>query len=323
MTQSGEGWVNWGTTVGTIAGCAVVIGGLVVIHYFKRRRRERRRERPPQSEKILRPAGYFLQQQLSDLWDQLMYVVVQTFAAGVVTGITVVTFYPLIAALAKGGFSLAQILASPKSYVVYCAALVGIGGTLWTVRGFLLVSKYYEDMRKRRFGLRGEQAVAEKLMDPELAAAGYVAFHDMPCEKGKVKWNVDHVVVGPGGVFVLETKARWKRDGTGKADANKALFDGLSLTLGGWTDREVVEQVQRNAEWVRGLIREYAPEGILVQPVIVVPGWYVESLGNYPVKAMNAKYLVGYLAGSKPVHEAKELRGVVKKLDELCRDLEF
>jgi hypothetical protein len=49
----------------------------------------------------------------------------------------------------------------------------------------------------------------------------------------------------------------------------------------------------------------------------------VESKGNYAVKAMNAKYLVGFLTSAKPVYGVKELRGVVKKLDEMCRDLEF
>jgi hypothetical protein len=38
---------------------------------------------------------------------------------------------------------------------------------------------------------------------------------------------------------------------------------------------------------------------------------------------MNAKYLVRYLASAKQVYEPKDLRGVVKKLDEVCRDLEF
>jgi hypothetical protein len=31
----------------------------------------------------------------------------------------------------------------------------------------------------------------------------------------------------------------------------------------------------------------------------------------------------GYLASGKPVYEARDLRGVVNKLDEVCRDLEF
>jgi hypothetical protein len=61
----------------------------------------------------------------------------------------------------------------------------------------------------------------------------------------------------------------------------------------------------------------------VTQPVIVVPGWYVESKGSYPVKAMNAKYLVGFLTGAKAVYGEKHSRGVKKTLDEVCRDLEF
>jgi hypothetical protein len=50
---------------------------------------------------------------------------------------------------------------------------------------------------------------------------------------------------------------------------------------------------------VREFLAGFGPKDLPVQPVIVVPGWYVESKGNYPVKAMNAKYLVGYLEGAK------------------------
>ena len=65
----------------------------------------------------------------------------------------------------------------------------------------------------------------------------------------------------------------------------------------------------------------------MVQPVIVVPGWYVESKGNYPVKAMNAKYLVGYLKGylkgAKRVLSPEELETTMRRLDERCRVVEF
>jgi hypothetical protein len=61
----------------------------------------------------------------------------------------------------------------------------------------------------------------------------------------------------------------------------------------------------------------------LVQPVIVVPGWWVEPSGNYPVKVMNAGYLVGYLVGAKRVWAAEQLEAVKGRLEERCRDLEF
>jgi hypothetical protein len=48
-----------------------------------------------------------------------------------------------------------------------------------------------------------------------------------------------------------------------------------------------------NASWVRRFIANFADKDLVIQPVPVLPGWYVVSLGNCGVKAMNAKYLDG------------------------------
>src|SRR6266850_2171445 len=96
--------------------------------------------------------------------------------------------------------------------------------------------------------IKGEQAVAEKLADRGLSAAGYSAFHDVP---GSGDWNIDHVVVGPGGVFVLETKARPRRKAKREQEDNVVLFDGSVLQFPWCYDRDAVPQVVRNAKWVR------------------------------------------------------------------------
>ena len=51
-------------------------------------------------------------------------------------------------------------------------------------------------------GERGELVVAEQL--EELRATGFRCFHDIVRDG----FNIDHVVVGPPGVFVIETKFR-------------------------------------------------------------------------------------------------------------------
>jgi nuclease-like protein len=51
-----------------------------------------------------------------------------------------------------------------------------------------------------RRGIEGEQRVAELLA--ELEPNGYRAIHDLDIGRG----NADHVLVGPAGVFVIETK---------------------------------------------------------------------------------------------------------------------
>ena len=48
--------------------------------------------------------------------------------------------------------------------------------------------------------------VAGKL-DP-LREDGYRIFHGFP---GGPNWNIDHIAIGPGGLFVIETKVRSKR----------------------------------------------------------------------------------------------------------------
>jgi hypothetical protein len=323
MMQAGEFGLSWTQFMGGMLGCVAVAGALSGVLWHRQRRRHEINERPPQEEKILRPAGYFAMRQVEEHQEELLWAILQALGAGMIFGVVLGGLWPLVAGLALGRFTIAQVWAAPKSDVLVAAALSGLVGFLWFVRQFQRVCALSLQVRHWRFGLRGEQAVAEKLADRTFAAAGYVAFHDVPARNGKREWNVDHVVVGPGGVFVLETKARSKRKATRDQEESKVVFDGQTLQFPWCEDRNVVGQVRRNADWVRELIREFAPEGILVQPVIVVPGWYVESKGNYPVKAMNAKYLVGFLTGAKVVYGEKDLRGIRKKLDEVCRDLEF
>ena len=74
---------------------------------------------------------------------------------------------------------------------------------------------------------------------------------------------------------------------------------------------------------MRGFLAAFPPKNILVQSVIVVPGWYVEAQGSFPVKVMNATYLVGYLKGTKPLFTLGQLEPVIQRLDERCRTLEF
>jgi len=55
-----------------------------------------------------------------------------------------------------------------------------------------------------RLGYEGEMAVGQELN--QLMSEGYRIYHDFPADG----FNVDHVVIGPTGVFAVETKARRK-----------------------------------------------------------------------------------------------------------------
>ena len=318
--QTGDGGIGWLQVVGAVIGAALVAGVLLGLFWFKKRRREQRRERPPQREKLLRPAGYWAMKQVDERWENLTWAVAQTIGAGVFFGLVAGSLFPLVAGLALGRFTLAQVWGARGSDVFLVGMLMGVIALLWAVRALQRIWRLEDEIRNWRFGLRGEQAVAEKLASRELAAAGYVAFHDVP---GDGKWNIDHVVVGPGGVFVLETKARARRKATRDQEESLVLFDGRNLQFPWCDDRKAAGQAERNADWVRQFIADFAPKDILVQPVVVVPGWYVKALGNFPVKVMNATYLVGYVAEAKAQCTAEQLRPIIRRLDERCRDLEF
>lgn len=69
-------------------------------------------------------------------------------------------------------------------------------------------------VRSLRQGRDGERIVAEALN--ALRQRGFVAIHDLVDREGN--FNIDHVLVGPTGVFVIETKTWSKPPGIAKID---------------------------------------------------------------------------------------------------------
>ena len=231
----------------------LVMGGLALFLQWKRWRRKIEGERPPQREKIMRPPGHFAMLRLDQLREDMLFIIAQTAAAACVLGLFLLVFFDLISGLLAGRIQFSELTQLKVVAVLLPALLMCLAAALWVIRCFLRVSRLDEDIRNWRFGLRGEQAVAEKLNSRELASAGYAAFHDLP---GDGNWNVDHVVVGPGGVFVLETKAETKRKPTRDQAPQDVFFDGnprFPLVL----RHHAVPQAERNARWVRNLLKRF------------------------------------------------------------------
>jgi len=211
-------------------------------------------------------------------------------------------------------------LKHPKGYVFTCAGLFTFGFLLWGARSLLRLLQLTDEVRNCRLGLRGEQAVAEALSNQAVVAAGYMTFHDVP---GDVAWNIDHVVVGPGGVFVIETKTRSHRKGKIRQQENVVIFDGRMLQFPWCQDREAAKQAARNTAWVRRFMEGFAPRDTLVQPIVVVPGWYVENKGEYSVMVMNTKWLAGFLPRERKRFTREQLQPLLRRFDERCRDVDF
>jgi hypothetical protein len=118
-----------------------------------------------------------------------------------------------------------------------------------------------------RLGAKGEQVVGREL--DRLIAQDYRVFHDMPF----VGWNIDHLVVGPRGVFAVETKA-WRKPRQFEA---VIVLDGDTLILpGNRQHRAAIAQADRNAKSLTKWIANFAAEQVVVVPVVALPGWSLD-----------------------------------------------
>ena len=123
-------------------------------------------------------------------------------------------------------------------------------------------------LRALRLGMEGERAVGQFL--ERLREQGYQVFHDLQGEG----FNVDHVCIGPAGVFTIETKT-WSKPRHGEA---RIRYDGEKLSLNGHEpERDVVRQARAQAAWLARLLSESSGRSVVVKPVVVFPGWFVEA----------------------------------------------
>ncbi len=160
-----------------------------------------------------------------------------------------------------------------------------------------VLSKKAQHLKKRaddaERGAEAEEKVAgviENLPD------GYSGFHDVSFPG----FNVDHIVIGPGGIFVIETKSH-----KGQVTARK---DTLLLN-GKPPIKNFLNQVWSQAYSIKDLLKQYREKEWPVKPVLCFTNAYVKVSG--PVKGIpitNIKYLNAFLTSHAPVMDQEEIR---------------
>jgi len=150
-------------------------------------------------------------------------------------------------------------------------------------------------VRKRRncrMGLEAEYMTAQNLQP--LVSEGCQLWHDVPGER----FNIDHVVVAPWGVFAIETKSRRKPPRKVR-NGHHVRFDGRALHFPEHTETRPVEQASAQAAWLARELSSALGERVAVVPVIALPGWFVDTQGGArgDVIATNGKGLERFLPG--------------------------
>jgi len=121
-------------------------------------------------------------------------------------------------------------------------------------------------IEKWQDGAVGEQWTGRTLR--ELESQGWRIFHDLAASRG----NIDHVVVGPGGVFLLDSK-RWR--GSVTVEADSAVVRRLEDPDLHWRFTSPAH-VKGLAVEVSEAIRASTRATVWVTPVIVVWGEFAQ-----------------------------------------------
>lgn len=221
------------------------------------------------------------------------------------------------------------VLASGATRLPDTLKVAGLGVAL---AGFIVAfiyaarwySRYTQQGYNRYLGYFGERIVAECL-EP-LKASGWRILHDVPGSNNGTKFNIDHVAVGPQGVFAIETKTRRKGSARPGFDDHKAYFDGRRLVWPWGEDNHGLEQAEQNALWLSNSLQSELGERIFVTPFLTLPGWWIEnkpSQDSRLCRVTNPKGLPSFLTRGPVVLDPKQIAAIAAKLEARCRDVEY
>lgn len=191
-------------------------------------------------------------------------------------------------------FVLALVALAPaelKWWAVAGAFAIVLVDALLSVPRILRTTRALEDAR---LSFMGERAVAEELN--QLLTLGYHVFHDMPFEK----YNLDHVVVGRTGVFVIETETHRRPRRSEKGKELNVNFDGETLFWPNGKQTGARDQALFNARALSHWLGSAVGEPVTVQGIVTTPGWSVTT------KAEDHRVLAGNPRELRQLFEARQ-----------------
>ena len=163
------------------------------------------------------------------------------------------------------------------------------------------VVKTLPELKMLRLARDGERVVGQFL--ERLRERGYQVFHDVVGEG----FNVDHVLIGPSGVFTVETKTRSKP----ARGESKIHFDGQTVRVAGFEpDRDPVVQAKAQVAWLRELLVESTGQKFPVRPIILFPGWFVEQIkgSTRDLWVLNPKALPDFIDHEPKILSESEIK---------------
>ncbi|HVT92880.1 MAG TPA: nuclease-related domain-containing protein [Bryobacteraceae bacterium] len=284
----------------------VVMGALfAAIQWLKGKRRPKLPFKPDR-DRLLRGPGESLKRKIEAMDENMIYLLVALMALPILAGLGVLA-------------GLQQSQTGTTGQRLAAGLLVALGTLL---AGSWYLAKEAIRRGNHHLGWFGERMTAEEL-DP-LREQGWRVFHDVPAESGKYDFNIDHVLVGPGGVFSIETKMRRMGHARPGRKDHEVRYDGKVLSWPWTEDTYGLKQAADNARWLRDWLSLMTGENVPVTPVLIFPGWYVVPPNAvHPVSVVHPSYLPGFVNLRTGILNSRQIDLLARQLEARCRDVEY
>ena len=190
---------------------------------------------------------------------------------------------------------------------------------IWTVITLIVLPyslyklfRIRKTLKKLRLGRDGERVVGQYL--ELLREQGFRVFHDIVGNK----FNIDHVVISEKGVYVIETKT-YSKPSKGKPivchQNDQIIINGFN------TGDKTITQVTAASSWLANIIKESTGKSIPVKPVVVFPGWFIETKNNTKdVWVINPKGLPAFINNSPTALSKEEMMMVSYHISRYIRN---
>ncbi len=256
--------------------------------------RKTKAPREPLDCDVLRGPGHTHSNQIAELAADLQVCQIALFT------------FPMLALATHAAYSYFGRVAEtlPRTAISSLLVLIFMGYYAWRL---LQLSATRRSCRLRR---DGEVAVGCEL--GLLAANGYRVFHDFPADGFKI----DHIVVGPTGVMVVETLTRSHHR---PADA-VLTYDGRMLHFPKFSDYKILEQANLKADWISRWMSATTGEDVCARAMVAVPGWSVKRTSADGIPVVNPRQFDTLFKHIKPRPMTVELMGhIVLQIEGRCR----